>query len=393
MRLLNRFPTRRLTVALLAGLALSAMASSSDASQSEIVVGMSAALSGPSSQLGRGMRLGIEACFKKINEAGGIAGNRLRLKVMDDSYQADPVRENMLQLIDREQVLAVVGSVGSAGAGVAVPIANSRKVLLFGAFSGADLLRHSPPDRYVINFRASYAEETDVMVRGLLKRGIKPQQIAFFTQNDAFGDSGYAGAVRALRELGFEDAKQLAHGRYPRGTLDVQDGLLAILQAKVRPRAVIMVGSYGACAKFIRLAKQLLPRAIFLNVSFVGSEALTRALADEGDGVIITQVVPHYDSNLPGAAEYRQALRRYAPEAKYDFVSLEGYLVAKTFAEGVRKVGGRITRETIVDAFEAMPALDIGIGVPLRFGPKEHQGSHHVWVTKIQNQKLVPVEW
>lgn len=359
----------------------------------EIVIGMSAALSGPSAQLGRGMRLGVNAYLKKVNDAGGVFGRRLRLVVLDDSYQAEPVGHNMQRLIDEAGVLAVVGSVGTAGAGVAAPIANARHVLLFGAFSGADLLRRTPPDRYVINVRASYAEETAVMVRGLLRKGIKPQQIAFFTQDDAYGDSGYAGAVRAIEALGYADAKTLAHGRYPRGTLDVEDGLLEVVQAKARPRAVIMVGAYGACAKFIKLARQLLTDTLYLNVSFVGSEALTAALGTDGNGVIVTQVVPHYDSNLPGTAEYRAALERYAPGTPRDFVSLEGFLVAKAFVEGLRRAGHEPTRDAVVDAIERAGTIDIGIGVPLHFSAKEHQGSHHVWLTEIRDGKLVSIDW
>lgn len=355
---------------------------------SDIVVGMSAALSGPSAQLGRGVRLGIDACFKRINEAGGIGGRMLRLVALDDSYQADPVKNNMLRLIDQEKVLAVIGNVGTAGAGVAVPIANERKVLFFGAFSGADLLRKQPPDRYVINLRASYAEETGVMVRGLFKRGIKPEQIAFFTQNDGYGDSGFAGAIQAIKALGYADMK-FTHGRYERGTLDVEDAVLEIVQAKSRPRAVIMVGAYAATAKFVKLAKQVVPNATFLSVSFVGATALTEALDKDGEGVIVTQVVPHPDADLPGVAEYRSALRHYAPDARLDVISLEGYLTAKAFVEGLRRVRGELTRESIIDAIERAGALDIGIGVPLKYSPTEHQGSHHVWLTVMRGGKLV----
>src|SRR5262245_15684424 len=132
------------TAAAAIALALLAMAVPSKGAGGEIVVGISAALSGPSAQLGRGMRLGIEACFRRVNEMGGVSGRTLRLVALDDSYQASPVKENMLRLIDREQVLAVVGSVGTAGAAEAVPLAQARKVLFFGAFSGADLLRRQP---------------------------------------------------------------------------------------------------------------------------------------------------------------------------------------------------------------------------------------------------------
>lgn len=368
------------------------LAAGSNDSQ-EIVIGTSVALSGPSARLGRGMRRGMESYIKHVNDAGGIGGRRLRLVALDDSYQAEPVRANMERLINTEHVLAVVGSVGTAGAGVAVPIANERHVLLFGAYTGAGVLRKSPPDRYVINVRASYAEETSVMVRGLLKKGIKPQQIAFFTQDDAYGDSGYQGAISAIAAYGYDETKSLAHGRYPRGTLDIDDGLLAIIQAKTRPRAIIMVGSYGACAKFIKLAKQLLPNALFLNVSFVGAEALTESLGDAGNGVIVSQVVPHYNSMLPGLIEYRTALERHEPGSKPDFVSLEGYLVMKTFAMGLAKVAANPTRESIVDALEHAGSLDIGIGVPLHFAPDEHQGSHHIWMTEIRDGGLKPIDW
>lgn len=358
----------------------------------DIVLGMSAAFSGPSADLGRGMRHGIELMLRRVNEAGGIGGRRVRLVALDDSYQADPVKDNMLRLIDRERAMAVIGNVGTAGATVAVPIANERKVLLFGTYSGADVLRKSPPDRYVLNLRASYAEETSVMVRGLFRRGIKPQEIAFFTQNDGYGDSGFAGAVRALNEAGFQDTQSLVHGRYDRGTIAVESGVMALVEARVRPKAVILVGTYSANARFIRLARQLLPSALFLNVSFVGSESLNQALGADSEGVIITQVVPPYDSPLPGVREYRQALARFSPAVPPSFISLEGFLAAKALVEGLRRASPNITRERLIDAMESAP-IDIGIGTPLRYTPKEHQGSHEVWLTVIRDGKFVPLAW
>lgn len=358
----------------------------------EIVLGMSAAFSGPSAQLGRSIRAGVELVVRRVNEAGGIGGRRLRLVALDDSYQADPVKDNMLRLIDREQAVAVIGNVGTAGAAVAVPIANDKKVLLFGTFSGADLLRKTPPDRYVINLRASYAEETSVMVRGLFKRGIKPQEIAFFTQNDAYGDAGFNGAVQALNAAGFQDTKSLAHGRYDRGTIAVESGVMALVEARVKPKAVILVGTYAANARFIKLARQVVPSAMFLNVSFVGSAALNQALGEDAEGVIVAQVVPHYDSPLPGVREFRAALARFTPGAPASFIELEGYLAAKALVEGLRRASPNITRERLVDALESGP-VDIGIGTPLRYSKTEHQGSHQVWLTIIRDKKFVPLDW
>ncbi len=359
----------------------------------EIKVGMSTALSGPAQALGQGMQTGVEAYFNKINAEGGVHGNSLKLIAIDDGYEPSRAAPNMHKLIDELQVISVVGNVGTPTAIVTVPIANKDKTLLFGAFTGAGVLRKTPPDRYVINYRASYAEETAAMIEGLLSAGIKPEEVAFFTQNDGYGDAGYNGAIDALKSKGFSDTSKLAHGRYTRNTLNVEEALSVILDAKVEPRAVIMVGAYAPNAAFIKIAREDFPDALFLNVSFVGSVALARELGDAGEGVIVTQVVPDFNSDLPGVVEYRQAMKTYASDKAPGFVSLEGYIVAKIFVEGLRKSGPEQTRESIIDGLQSLGKLDVGIGNTLKYSASEHQGSHKVWPTIIRGGKYVPFDW
>ena len=359
----------------------------------EIRVGTSTVLSGPAQALGRDMKLGMDAYFNKLNKAGGIQGHTVKLISLDDGYEPKKAAPNMRQLIDQDNVLAVLGNVGTPTAIVTVPIANEQKTLLFGAFTGAGVLRKNPPDRYVINYRASYAEETAAMIEGLLGAGIKPEQIALFTQNDGYGDSGYQGAVAALKAKNFEGADKLAHGRYERNTLNIENGLSTILDAKVEPRAIIMVGAYAPCAKFIKLARKDLPKAHFLNVSFVGSNALAKELGNDGEGVIVTQVVPHYEHDLPTVTEYREALKEFDATAQPGFVSLEGFIVAKLFAEGLKKAGAKPTRESIIDALEGLSNVDVGIGAPISFNKQKHQGSQTVWPTRIRNGKFESFQW
>ena len=359
----------------------------------EIRVGMSTALTGPAEALGKGMRLGIESYFHKVNAAGGINGQQIRLITLDDGYEPDRTAPNMRTLIDREKVVAVIGNVGTPTAIVSVPIANERKTLLFGAFTGAGVLRQTPPDRYVINYRASYAEETSAMIKGLLQAGIKPQEIAFFTQNDGYGDAGYFGAIEALQATGFSAVDGLTHGRYTRNTLNVEEGLGEILDAEVEPKAIIMVGAYAPCAKFIKLARQEFPDILFLNVSFVGSVALKNALLEAAEGVIITQVVPHFNSSLPAVTEYRKVLEELAPNAEYGFVSLEGYIVAKLFVDGLKAVQGEIDSEATINSIEKMRDLDIGLHIKININADEHQASHTIWPTVIENGKFVPLKW
>ncbi len=364
----------------------------SAAQAAEIKVGMSTALSGPAQALGQDMKRGIEAYFNQVNKKG-INGNTLKLVVLDDGYEPAKAAPNMHKLIDDEKVVAVMGNVGTPTAIVSVPISNKKKTLLFGAFTGAGVLRQSPPDRYIINYRASYAEETAAMIDGLLSSGIKAEEIAFFTQNDGYGDAGYKGAMKALKAKGVASPEKLTHGRYTRNTLNVEEGLGTILDAEVEPKAIIMVGAYGPCAKFIKMAKEELPDAKFLNVSFVGSTALAKALGDKGDGVIVTQVVPHFNTDHATVKEYRDALKAYDANAKPGFVSLEGYLVAKLFAEGMKNAGSNPNRESIVDGLESLSAPNIDIGSKVSFSKTEHQASHKLWPTMIKQGQFVAFNW
>ena len=352
-------------------------------------VGMSAAFSGPAQALGNGMRIGIGSYFERINRSGGVHGRPLKLITKDDAYEPARTAPNMRALIDDEDVFAVIGNVGTPTAAVAVPIANEKRIPMFGAFTGAGLLRKNPPDRYVINFRASYAEETAAMVRGVTKDlGIGPEHIGFFTQNDAYGDAGWKGGVKALNEMGFENAKNLPHGRYTRNTVDVEDGLSRLLDPRFDVRAVIMVGAYKPCAQFIKLAKQHHFHPVFLNVSFVGSASLVNELGDQGDGVVITQVVPTPDGDTDAAKEFREIV----PTEHQNFVSFEGFLAAKTFVAALQMAGPNADSETIIDTIESSEPIDLGLGVVHRLSGKEHQFSHQIWPTMISAERLVPID-
>ncbi len=351
-------------------------------------VGMVTALSGPSQALGTQMRRGVEAYFGLANRRGGVNGRALELLARDDGYEPGKTGPAMRALIDDDHVFALLGNVGTPTAVVAVPIANEKHVPLFAAYTGASVLRKTPPDRYVINYRASYAEETAEMVRGLIEElRIAPSEIGFFTQNDAYGDAGWKGGVAALERQGYADAVFAQHGRYPRNTLDVEDGLSRLLDPRHRVRAVIMVGAYKPCARFIRLARHHGLDAIFINVSFVGGEALARELGGDGEGVVVTQVVPPPEGDAPAAQEFQQAV----PADQRNYVSFEGFLAARAFVTALGRTGPDATPDRFVAALESGAPFDLGLGGRHVLSPTEHQFSHRVWSTVIRGGKLVPL--
>lgn len=358
-----------------------------------IKIGMSVALTGPVATMGDDMYAGVASYFQYINQQGGIFGRQYELIVRDDGYEPVRAASNTRALIDNEDVLALIGNLGTPTAIVTVPIAQEKKILIFGALSGADVLRVNPPNRYVINYRPSYAEETAEMVSGLLYSGIKPEEIAFFTQRDGYGDAGYKGAITALRRHGFNDVNMLAHGRYTRNTLNVEDAVAKMLDATIQPKAIIMAGSYAPSAKFIKLVREELPDVMFLNVSFVGSHLLEQALGNNVANVIVTQVVPSMDSNLSIVDEYLTILKQFFPDKKPNPVSLEGFIVAKLFHTGVSQIDGNLTTEKIVESIESLNGVDIGLGSDIYYAANDHQAIHQLWLTHLQSGQFTSFNW
>ncbi|HEY7232162.1 MAG TPA: ABC transporter substrate-binding protein [Pseudolabrys sp.] len=365
--------------------------------ETEIRFGISAPFSGAAKELGQHMRLGLEAAFNSVNAAGGVFGRRLKLVAADDGYETSRVATTMKQLYEKEQVFAVIGNVGTPTAVVSLPYALERKMLFFGAFTGAGLLRNDPPDRYVFNYRASYAEETSATVHYLVKvRHLRPNQIAVFAQQDAYGDSGFAGVAKAIRALGGDD-NAILRLHYQRNTVDVDDAVEQLKKSRIPIRAVIMVPTYRAAAKFIEKTRDAYPNMIYTSVSFVGSTALANELMLLGKrfatGVIVTQVVPAVEGHSSLVLEYKSALAKYFPGEPPDYVSLEGYVVGKLMIEALKRNGPQVDTERLVATLEGIRNIDLGLGTPVSFGQSEHQGVHKVWGTQLdENGRYQPID-
>jgi branched-chain amino acid transport system substrate-binding protein len=355
---------------------------------SEIRFGISAPFSGAAKELGQNMKLGIDAAFNVANANGGVHGRQLRLVVADDGYEPTRTAETMKQLYDQDRVFGIVGNVGTPTAVVALPYALERRMLFYGAFTGAGLLRRDPPDRYVFNYRASYAEETDAVVRYLVKvRRLKPEQIAVFAQHDSYGDAGFAGVAKAIRSLQGGDESTILRLNYKRNTVDVDEAVAQLKKSRIPIKAVIMVPTYRAAARFIEKTRDIYPSMIYTSVSFVGSTALASELMLLGQkyatGVIVTQVVPAVDGHSSVVLEYKSALAKYFPGESPDYVSLEGYLAGSVLVEALKRNGPQLDTEGLVDTLENLRDFDMGLGTPVTFGRTEHQAVHKVWGTQL----------
>ena len=341
-------------------------------SDNSILVGQSVPLSGPSQELGSEMKMGIQAYFDQINAQGGVNGRRLELKTLDDGYEPDRAASNTRQLVEKDNVFALLGYVGTATSVAALQVSNPAKVPFVGAFTGSDALR-SPTGRYVFNIRASYAEEAEKIVEQFTALNVS--RIAVVYQNDGFGKAVLNGVEKAMAK---RNLKLLGTSTVERNSLNVGPSVKAL--APLKPDMVIMALPYKAAAALINATRAEGMAPQFYTVSFVGPMALSRELGSNGAGVGVTQVSPFpWSINAPVVRDYQKAIGKAEPS----YVSLEGYISAKVFVEGIKRAGRDLTREKLVSAFEGMRNYDAG-GYPVSFSPTDHNGSNFVELTVLR---------
>ncbi|SHF50778.1 amino acid/amide ABC transporter substrate-binding protein, HAAT family [Loktanella atrilutea] len=335
-----------------------------------------AALDGPAAALGTGMREGIRAAFEEANRAGGVHGRMVNLDSFDDGYEPDRSVALVRKVIADDSHLGFIGAVGTPTAQAAQPIATEAGLPFIAPFTGAGFLR-DPALKNVVNVRASFGAETEAWISYLVD-GLGLSSIAILYQDDGFGRVGLDGVTQALDRRGMTLAAQ---GTYTRNTVAVKSALLDI--RKAAPEAVVMVGAYKPIAEFIRLSKSLNFDPTFVNISFVGSDALAAELGPDGAGVIISQVVPFpWDASLKVVADYHAAIAAVDPAAQPSFVTLEGYLAGRVALRALDAAGPDLTREGFLAAMNGLGSFSLD-GLDFAYGPSDNQGMDSVFLTRI----------
>ena len=347
------------------------------------MLGQSLPLSGPSAQLGLEYRRGAKAWFDAVNRDGGIHGRRIELVSLDDQYEPEQTLANTRQLLKRSDLLALFGYVGTPTTKVVLPLIESASVPLVAPMTGASLLRRADL-RMVFNLRASYRREIAAMVNELVRDA--QHRIAIVYQNDAFGQDGLEGALIALRQHGL---KPVLTTTVARNSDQVGDALRELKQ--VNPNGVLIISAYVSSAALSTALRQSGNRAQIMNVSFVGTKALQRAMpVGVSNGIGVTQVVPFpWNRWIPVVADYQRCLQRHDVEARFGFTSLEGYLAARMITEALERAGDAPTRASLANALESIQGVDFG-GFRLDLSSDDHQASEFVELTFLGSQTWEP---
>ena len=366
------FSISRRQLARMAGASAIVGASLVRAQDNRIVLGQSAAFSGPAMQLGTQFHAGARLWFDQLNAKGGVGGRQVEIRHLDDGYEPDRCVANTEKLI-KDEVFALFGYIGTPTSLAALPLATSARVPFIAPFTGAMGLRE-PFKREAFHLRASYDDETALIVKQLIE--LSQNRIGVFYQNDAYGKAGLSGVTKALaaRQL-----KPVAEGTVERNSEDVAAAVAKL--AKSGAQAIVQIGAYKACAAFIRQARKAGYGGKFYNVSFVGTQALADELGQDGAGVVVSQVVPSpYNPARPVSREFVAAAKQQG-RVQANLSSMEGYLAAKLFTEGLKRAGGKPTREALIAALESINE-DFG-GYRVSFGPGNHVASKFVELSML----------
>jgi branched-chain amino acid transport system substrate-binding protein len=366
--------TRRTFTRAIAGAAALTALPAVRAQGDRIVLAQSAPFTGPAAQLGIQFHAGARLYFEQVNAQGGIQQRRIELVKMDDGYEPERCAENTRKLL-ADDPLALFAYVGTPTSLAALPLATASRTPFIAPYTGAMGLRE-PFNRYAFHLRASYNDETALIVRQLTNLGLK--KIAVFYQNDAYGKSGLEGVQLALANVG---TKPVAVATVERNSVDVAAAVKTLTAAA--PDAIVQISAYKACAAFIRQAKAAGYGGTFHNVSFVGTQALADELGKDAAGVVVSQVVPSpYNSARPIAREFNEAVKKAGGEYQANFSSMEGYIAAKVVTEGLRHAGAKPSRESLVAALEGLGSQTIG-GFNITLSPSDHAASSFVELSML----------
>lgn len=372
---LNRIQTTTITsLALIAALTSTAKAGEIGITPRSILLGQSAAFSGPSGELGREYRQGAHLVFDHVNAQGGIHGRQVVMVYRDDQYNPELTLSNTKKFIDKDKVFALFGYLGTPTVKAALPLIDQKTIPLIAPLTGAQIIR-SPMKKNVFNIRASYHQEIKAIVSYLMRYG--RQSVAIAYQNDAFGRDGLQGLKKALAK---HQLKTVAETTVERNSSDTSAAARKV--ALARPDAVLVVSSYGTVSSFISQLRRNGSNAQVLTLSFVGSNALARSLPKEHrHGIGISQVVPFpWDRRTPVVRDYQNKISKLNPDISYSFVGLEGYIAASMLVQALQKAGPDLTRQSFMTAIESLGKVDLG-GYEVEFGPKQRKGSDVVHLT------------
>ena len=353
-------------------LLLALAAASVSLAADRIVIGQSAPLTGSNAEIGKDIRDGAVAYFRKVNESGGVNGKAIDLVTLDDRNDRKIAGANAVRLVNERDAIALFGFASTTLSLDAMPIVREKKVPFFAPFTGADAIHKQGP--YVFVMRASYADELVKILDHWKNLGA--DRVTVLHYDDEIGNQNYATVERIMRAAG-KHAVGIKFDRNGEVTKAQVDAIVAS-----DPQVIVNTTLYGTAANVLKALKAAGKPYNMTSLSFVGPSQLAKAAGADAAGVSVAGVVPPPLKTLvPVVRECSEAVRKAGlPELNY--TNLEACIAAKVLVEALRRAGPNPTRETLYRSFSTLGAYDAG-GFPVSFGPDDRHGTSFVELAVI----------
>lgn len=305
---------------------------------------------------------GQDIYFDRINKAGGINGRKIVVKNYDDAYAADKAAVAANAAVGPDQVLMLIGGLGTANGLTIAQIAEQNKTALIGTTTGAVAFRE-PARRYIFPIRPSTSDEVNRMVTIGGKIGWDTYAAVY--QDDAFGKDALAGLqVGAAREK----ATVTAVIPVDRAATDYSPAVAAAAKSKA---SVVMVFLPPIpTTKFIRALKESGFTGSVATLSINGIPAVIKGIGEKSRGLALPRVLPRPDDRTnPLAMDFMKVMKE---GGKVDATAghFEAFVTARLVVEALRRAGRNVNREAIVTAMESLGEYDMG-GFTVTYGPNK----------------------
>ena len=367
-----------LAVRLKAVLALACGLAFAPLAQAQLLVGQTTGVSGNSALNVAETTLGARLWIDATNARGGVNGNLVELRTLDDRGVAAQAAANAKTLIEHDQVLALFMIRGTPQNQAVLPLLEQYDIASIAPSTGAMLL-YAPVNRHVFNVRSPYQAEAQRAIEQLASMGTT--RIAVFKTHDAFGEDACAGATHGFAKARLEPVLVRS---FDKAAPRFDD--LAIELNKANAQAVLILGTGSAVVKAVREIRHAGSKATVVTLSNNASDGFVHELGELARGVIVTQVFPGEDANtLAMVRDAATLLHVPHPQTRLSPAMIEGFAGARVLVEALRRAGAHPTRKSVLDALNGLESFDLG-GIKVHYSPSDHSGLHYTDLSVIDAQ-------
>jgi branched-chain amino acid transport system substrate-binding protein len=340
----------------------------------DIVIGQSAPLTGANAELGNDIRNGALAYLKKVNDAGGIGGAKVRLVTLDDRNDTRLSAENTRTLLAEHNAVALFGYASSTLSIPAMPAVWEHKVPFFAPFTGADTIRKQ--NEFVYTVRATYADEIGKIINFWGNLG--NTRVTVLHYDDTVGQQNFETVARVLQK--FERTPvSVAIKR----NADVTDANVRAVAAS-EPNVLVVTTLYAPAAQMVRKLKAQGRATMTTSLSFAGASQLAKALGPDATGISVALTVPTPRSqNVPVVRECNEAWTAAGQKDALSVTALESCIAAKVLVEGMKRAGTNVTRASLHKALSGLGRYDAG-GYVVDFKPNFRHGGSYVGMALLK---------